>query len=109
MFTRLACALLVSAAVAAPAIAQTSDPVTARIEVADLDLAKSKDRVRLSNRIRSAAQEICRFGTSGLAALAFERQCVETALASASPQVGLAIAKASSAVQIAAVTPSRGG
>jgi UrcA family protein len=109
MSIRLICALLVSAAVTSPVLAQPNDPVSATVQITDLNLATPKDRARLNTRVRSAAHIMCRSGLGGTAAQAIEAKCVQTALASARPQVDLAIATASAAVQIAAVSLSHGG
>jgi UrcA family protein len=92
----------------APAFA-ASDPVTAEIAVADLDLSNPQDQARLDRRVESAARQICHSGLRASAARAGELRCIETVLASAKPQVEMALANARKEVRIANIRVSQDG
>jgi UrcA family protein len=97
-------------AAAAPAWASPAGtPVTSEVRTDDLNLASPADRARLDQRVARAARQLCAIQTRSLAAMDAEKSCVALAMKHAAPQVELAVAKASSAVQIVALAPVRGG
>ncbi|UVO53965.1 UrcA family protein [Sphingomonas sp. SUN039] len=97
-------------AAAAPAWASPAEtPVTSEVRTDDLNLGTAAGRTRLEARVGRAARQLCALSERGIAALDAEKRCVALAMKQAAPQVDLAVAKASSAVQIAALAPVRGG
>jgi UrcA family protein len=94
----------------APALAAPAGPdVSREVRTGDLDLTSLSGRDRLEQRVTRAARQLCAIQTRSLAAIDAEKACVALAMKRANPQVDFAIAKASTAVQIAATAPSRGG
>lgn len=105
IFASFALLAATSPALAAPVTADVSTEVRAD----DLNLASPAGRDRLDQRVKRAARQLCAIQTRSLAAVDAEKACVALAMKRATPQVDIAIAKASTAVRIATVTPSRGG
>lgn len=60
----------------------------------DLDLTTSEGASRLDERVRTKVRQLCRLGGRDSATQRLERECRESALAAADPQVRLAIAAA---------------
>lgn len=95
---------------ATPATAAPDAPeVSTEVRTDDLNLASPSGRDRLDQRVARAARQLCAFQTRSLAAIDAEKSCVALAMKRAAPQIDFAVAKASTAVQIAALTPVRGG
>jgi UrcA family protein len=100
-------ALLVTTAPAIAAPASTEVSVEVRTD--DLTLASAAGRDRLDQRVKRAARQLCAIQTRSLAGMDAEKTCTALAMKRAMPQVDFAIASALTAMQIAAVKPSRGG
>jgi len=58
-----------------PAVAQERVPVTARVTIADLDLARATGRATLHARIHRAAMAACAIGAPGLAGISDAARC----------------------------------
>jgi UrcA family protein len=101
MYIRSTLALFALALTAAPIAAQANEEVAVKIGVNDLNLATQRDQNRLKTRVNSAARKVCDTGLRGTAVMHQEAKCVKAALASAQPQVELAIANSQGAVRIA--------
>jgi UrcA family protein len=102
-------ASLVLIVAAGPAVAAPVGPdVSTEVRTDDLDLASPADRQRLDQRVARAARQLCAVQTRSLAAMDFEKTCVALAMKRAAPQIDFAVAKASTAVRIATLAPSRG-
>lgn len=110
-FTILIAPAFAAAAIAAPAIA-ADGPVNATdfaetVEHEDLDLTTREGVSRLDERIRTRINQMCRNGGRDSASIKLERQCRESALAAARPDVRFAIARANAErVRFAANTPA---
>jgi len=91
-----------TAAISAPAIASegpTNGPVNATefaksIDHKDLDLTTDKGVSRLDERVRTRINQMCRNGGRDSDSIRLERQCRNSALASAKPGMRFAIAQA---------------
>lgn len=66
MFTRALSAIIGTALLAAPALAQNADTMTVAVRTADLDLSSADGRARLDRRVRQAAGQICGAEPRGL-------------------------------------------
>lgn len=104
-------AILVAAALSASAVSSIATPAfaadlpRAEIRYADLNLKTADGAQALRARVERAADRVC--GTHGVVDLRTRmeaRQCAETALAKAMPQVELALANAQK-VQVAENRP----
>jgi UrcA family protein len=97
------------ACLATPALAEVRDNTTIGVDASDLDLTTIKGQARLDNRVKAAARSICHSGLRSSSAWVAEKRCMETAMASAQPQVDLAIANANSSVRTAAISVAKVG
>lgn len=84
-----------AAAIAAPAAAtQTATDFAVGVDHSDLDLSTDAGVSRLDERVRTKIRKMCRNGGRDSDSIRLERQCRESALASAQPEVNVAVAKA---------------
>lgn len=87
-----------TAAIAVPAAATETAPnatdFAVGVEHSDLDLSTDAGVSRLDDRIRTKIRKMCRNGGRDSDSIRLERQCRESALASAQPEVNTAVAKA---------------
>lgn len=105
MKTRTVMIAAALAALATPALTTPAIAADRSITVtsSDLDLTQSADRAKLDGRIETAARMICETGARDAAALKAERECQADAIANATAQKNLAVAKARD-VRLAAIT-----
>ncbi|MEO0418270.1 MAG: UrcA family protein [Pseudomonadota bacterium] len=87
-----------AAAIAAPAAATQTAPnatdFAVGVDHSDLDLSTDAGVSRLDERVRTKIRKLCRNGGRDSDSIRLERQCRESALASAQPEVNVAVAKA---------------
>jgi UrcA family protein len=96
--------LFAISAVALTSAAPAKDPITIdgtapsiQISYADLNLLSEAGRMTLEGRVRGAAKKLCpEYGVVSLKEAAATRACFEEAVASASPQIELALRTPSS-------------
>lgn len=100
MKTRTVMIAAALAALATPAVAADRSII---VTSSDLDLTQSADRAKLDSRIETATRMICETGARDAAALKAERECQADAIANATAQKNLAVAKARD-VRLAAIT-----
>ena len=93
MMTRTAILALSLAFVGTPAVA-AADEGSAIVRTSDLDLATAAGQHKLDQRVKSAAQRLCRSEGRGLAERALELECVEQVIAGNQPKAERAIAAA---------------
>ena len=84
-----------SAASAQPPVVVTADiPPTIRVSYADLNLASSRGRQALHDRVAAAARQLCIDGSKDPLAMEMaERRCYETSMREAGEQVAQALAQ----------------
>jgi UrcA family protein len=84
-----AATIVVVAGSASPAAAATLDtPRTAVIDLSGMDLASRAGEARVADQVKRAARRVCSTdGDRGLAARSARLACIETALATAMPQL----------------------
>lgn len=91
-------ALTAIAAIATPAVASqgpvNSTEFAASVDHDDLDLTTQDGVSRLDDRVRTRINQLCRNGGRDSASIRLERQCRESALEAATPDVRFAIAQA---------------
>jgi UrcA family protein len=96
---------LAAAAAAAPA------PETSEVQLvthADLDLGSASGRARLEQRVRSAADRLCRDdGRASPEGGYLNRACFDAAVANAAPQVQLTVSRAGNQHAPVAIAISR--
>ena len=80
-----------AAASAAPGHSTEFDTV---VQHDDLDLVDHADAARLDERVRTKVRQLCRIGGRDAETIRLERECRDSALAMALPQVRLAVAEA---------------
>jgi len=92
----LAIAASATALIATPAIASPTNQTdfNATVEHDDLDLSTTRGIARLDDRLRSTIRRACANGGRDSASLRLERQCRESAFASAENEVRLAVNEA---------------
>jgi UrcA family protein len=105
MAIRFASLALVAALVSAPAFsAPAADGMSRSVRFGDLDLSTDAGAAALHARIQYAAQMVCggEIDQRDLPALGAARACRQIAMASAEPQVQMALADARDGRQLAA-------
>ena len=92
----LAAAATAAALMAAPAFASPVNQTdfSANVQHDDLDLGTERGVARLDDRLRSTIRRACANGGRDSASIRLERQCRESALASAERQVRFAVNEA---------------
>jgi UrcA family protein len=110
MITFLALAASAALTNAAPSIDGNRETVQMAVEYGDLNLATAGGQRRLDRRIESAARTICgSYDRLDLHARTAFDECRAGVLASAKPQVEIAIAKARQSTAVAAASSLVGG
>ena len=99
------------ALMAAPASVQAAPANATEFEANvahdDLDLATREGVARLDERVRTKARQMCANGGRDSASLRLERECRDSALAAAAPEIRVAIANArADRVRLAENTPA---
>lgn len=93
MITRTAILALSLAFAGTPAVA-AADEGSAIVRTGDLDLTTAAGRQTLDQRVKNAAQRLCRSGGRGLTERSLELECVEQVIAGNQPKTDRAIAEA---------------
>lgn len=79
----------------APALAApAADEGAAIVHIGNLDLSTATGQRKLEQRVKSAAQRLCRGGGRGLADYSLELKCVAQIIAATQPKTDRAIAQA---------------
>jgi UrcA family protein len=100
--------LLTALAAAADAAPAREVPEVQLVSHADLDLSSTNGRVRLEQRVRSAADRLCRDDLRASPEGGYlNRKCFDAAVANALPQVRLAVARARNGEAPVAIALSR--
>lgn len=89
---------------AAPALAQTREPVSARVFYADLDLATVKGRATLAQRLHRVADSACASSLGGVAGAADRSRCRREMEESGTRQIA-ALVRQHDDVMLAAADP----
>jgi UrcA family protein len=100
--------LLTALAAAADAAPAREVPEVQLVSHADLDLSSTNGRARLEQRVRSAADRLCRDDLRASPEGGYlDRKCFDAAVANALPQVRLAVARAKNGEAPVAIALSR--
>jgi len=105
MITFLALAASAALTNATPSLDGNRETIQMRVDYSDLNLATASGQRRLNWRIEAAARNICgSFERLDLRAMTAYNQCRSGVLASAKPQVEVAVAKARQSTAVAAAS-----